>query len=115
MREQLKTKLEEQAEWRRRKAVEWEDHRNIEAAELLDRLAATVADVPQHLLDAYQAAFERHDTLDVILNEQIFLRGGLGGERASFSAPDRGHWASNHAANRRNTQGASDISAQAIN
>src|SRR5215469_7926845 len=37
------------------------------------------------------------------------------GWNASFSAPDRSHWASNQAANRRNTQDASDISAQAIN
>jgi hypothetical protein len=59
MRELLKPELEDQAEWRRHKAVEYlADHRNLDAAEENERLAKTVQDIPDHLLVAYSEAFE---------------------------------------------------------
>ena len=58
-REMLKAELEEQAEWRRRKAVEYpNDRRNLDSAEEYERLAKTVKDVPDDLLVAYSEAFE---------------------------------------------------------
>jgi hypothetical protein len=58
-REMLKAELEEQAEWRRRKAVEYpDDRRNLDSAEEYERLAKTVKDIPEALLDAYSEAFE---------------------------------------------------------
>jgi hypothetical protein len=58
-RDMLKSELEETAEWRRRKAVEYpDDRRNLDAAEEYERLAKTVKDVPGDLLVAYSEAFE---------------------------------------------------------
>jgi hypothetical protein len=58
-RDMLKAELEETAEWRRRKAVEYpDDRRNLDSAEEYDRLAKTVKDVPDDLLVAYSEAFE---------------------------------------------------------
>ena len=55
----LKDQLEDQAEWRRRKAVEYpDDRRNRDAAEEYDRLAKTVQNIPDDLLVAYSEAFE---------------------------------------------------------
>jgi hypothetical protein len=55
----LKEELEDQAEWRRQKAVEYpDDRRNWDAATEYDRLATTVKDVPNDLLQAYSEAFE---------------------------------------------------------
>jgi hypothetical protein len=56
-RDELKMKFESKAEWRLRILEEYGDQRNAKAADLLERLAETVADVPQHLLDAYEATF----------------------------------------------------------
>src|SRR5215813_12387656 len=58
-RDMLKADLEDQAEWRRRKAVEYpDDRRNIDSAEEYERLAKTVKDIPADLLVAYSEAFE---------------------------------------------------------
>ncbi len=51
--ESLRLDFGETARWRREKAAEHpEDSRNVEAAELLDRLAKTIKDVDPTLLDA---------------------------------------------------------------
>jgi len=58
-RKMLKDELEDQAEWRRRKAVEYpDDRRNLDAAEEFERLAKTVKDIPADLLVAYSESFE---------------------------------------------------------
>jgi hypothetical protein len=58
-REILQAELEEQAEWRRQKAVEYpDDRRNLDSAEEYERLAKTVKDVPDDLVVAYSEAFE---------------------------------------------------------
>jgi hypothetical protein len=58
-RELLKDQLEVQAEWRRRKAVEYpDDRRNRDAAKEYERLAKTVQNIPDDLLVAYSEAFE---------------------------------------------------------
>jgi hypothetical protein len=55
----LKAQLEDQAEWRRRKAIEYpDDRRNLDAAEEYERLAKTVQAIPDDLLVAYSEAFE---------------------------------------------------------
>src|SRR5262249_42233402 len=52
----------EQAEWRRRKAVEYpHDRRNLDSAEEYERLAKTANDIPDDLLVAYSAAFADTD------------------------------------------------------
>jgi hypothetical protein len=44
---------EDQAEWRRRKAIEYpDDRRNLDAAEEYERLAKTVQNIPDDLLVA---------------------------------------------------------------
>ncbi|WP_396604337.1 hypothetical protein ACFLEY_34660 [Bradyrhizobium sp. YCK136] len=48
----------EQAEWRRQKAREYPDERNIEAAECFDRLAATATNVEPAVLQAYEELLE---------------------------------------------------------
>ena len=58
-REMLKTELEDQAEWRRQKAVEYpHDRRNLDSAEEYERLAKTVKDIPDNLLVAYSEAYQ---------------------------------------------------------
>lgn len=52
----LKEEFEGQAEWRRIKADEYpDDTRNLEAAELFDKLAGTADAIPQAMLHAYAA------------------------------------------------------------
>jgi hypothetical protein len=52
----LKDQLEDQAEWRRRKAVEYpDDRRNLDAGGEYERLAKTVQNIPDDLLVAYSA------------------------------------------------------------
>ena len=58
-REMLKSELEDQAEWRREKAIEYpNDRRNLASAEEYERLAETVKDIPDDLLIAYSEAYE---------------------------------------------------------
>jgi len=58
-RNMLKGELEDQAEWRRRKAAEYpDDRRNLDSADEYERLAKTVKDIPDDLLVAYSEAFE---------------------------------------------------------
>src|SRR5262249_51561060 len=58
-RNMLTGELEDQAQWRRRKAAEYpDDHRNLDSAEEYERLAKTVKDIPDDLLVAYSEAFE---------------------------------------------------------
>ena len=53
-RELLKDQLEVQAEWRRRKAVEYpDDRRNRDAAEEYEHLARIVHNIPDNLLVTY--------------------------------------------------------------
>jgi hypothetical protein len=57
--ESLRLDFGETARWRREKAAEHpEDSRNVEAAELLDRLAKTIKDVDPTLLDAYGSLWD---------------------------------------------------------
>jgi hypothetical protein len=57
--ESLRLDFGETARWRREKGAEHpEDSRNVEAAELLDRLAKTIKDVDPTLLDAYGALWD---------------------------------------------------------
>ena len=57
--ESLRLDFGETARWRREKAVEHpEDNSNVEAAELLDRLAKTLKDVDPTLLDAYGSLWD---------------------------------------------------------
>ncbi len=59
-RDLLRYSFEGNADWRRRKAEEYpDDRRNLEAAEIFDRLLATVDKVPDNLIDAYAAVFNR--------------------------------------------------------
>ena len=61
----LRLDFGETARWRREKAAEHpDDSRNVEAAELLDRLAKTIKDVDPTLLDAYGSLWddEVHDS-----------------------------------------------------
>jgi hypothetical protein len=58
-RDELKEEFERQAEWRRQKASEYpDDSRNLEAAQLFDKLAATVNDVDLAVLRAWRELFE---------------------------------------------------------
>src|SRR6478672_5668926 len=57
--ESLRLDFGETARWRREKAAEHpEDSSNVEAAELLDRLAKTIKDVDPTLLDAYGSLWD---------------------------------------------------------
>jgi hypothetical protein len=59
VRDRLRLDLENTAEWRRSKAAEHpDDERNLEAANLLDMLAATVGNVPDAFIDAYGALWD---------------------------------------------------------
>ena len=63
IREALRLDFEQTADWRRSKAAEYpEDSRNLEAAALLDKLAASVETVAPGLLDAYGSL--RDDYMD---------------------------------------------------
>ena len=60
-REQLKEEFEGQADWRRQKAGEYpDDKRNIEAAEIFDRLAAGALTIPSDVFAAYLELFEEY-------------------------------------------------------
>ena len=77
--EELKMKFESTAEWRRRKLEESpDDQRNAKAADLLERLAKTVSDVPQHLLDAYKATFFRVDDMSSVIDLESSLLRAVG-------------------------------------
>ena len=59
IREALRLDFEQTADWRRSKAAEYpEDSRNLEAAALLDKLAASVETVAPDLLDAYGSLWD---------------------------------------------------------
>ena len=76
--ELLQTKFEAQAEWRYEKAAEYpDDKRNLEAAELFDKLAATVADISPQVANAYRDHFcgrNSKDPLPAVLVEEWHLR-----------------------------------------
>jgi hypothetical protein len=62
-RDMLRETFERQAESRREKAAQHPtDERNAEAAELLDKLAATVSDIPADVLSAYYADWNDDDS-----------------------------------------------------
>jgi hypothetical protein len=74
--EELKLLFEMQAEWRRDKARQHPgDARNIEAADIFDRLAATAASVPADVLAAYYELFE--DLPDVEEEQEMLRRVGF--------------------------------------
>lgn len=73
-RQELQEEFGRQAEWRRMKAEYPDDTRNIEAAEIFDRLAATVGDIKSYQLDAL-LVFD--DTSDVELWNEMLRRVGF--------------------------------------
>jgi hypothetical protein len=74
-RDELKETFERQAEWRRQKADDYpDDGRNLAAAATFDRLAATAADIPQHVLNAYEATLWRWDDSKLVEVEREALR-----------------------------------------
>ena len=81
-----------QAEWRTEKAEQYpEDVRNRKAAALLEILAHTVDEVPQQLLDAYDAVFLRWDTHEIVkLNDEALRAVGFRSEPESAEAWIRG-------------------------
>ena len=61
-REHLQNEIENTAHWRREKAVEFpDDRRNLEAANLLEAMAATVADISPLLMRKYLAVWDHDD------------------------------------------------------
>jgi hypothetical protein len=85
--QELKELFEAKSHWRSQCAEKYpDDSRNEKAVEILDRLAATAVDVPQHLLDAYAAAFLRGETSDKVNTEQIVLD-ALGFREPGFPTP----------------------------
>jgi len=74
-RQELQEEFERQAEWRRIKANEYPDGaRNIEAAEIFGRLAATVGEVKSYQFDAL-LVFD--DVPDVELWNEMLRRVGF--------------------------------------
>jgi len=78
----LRDIFEGQAEWRRRKAIEYpDDQRNLVAADIFDELVKTVDDLDPALLEASEELFEDlpdyevwQDMYDVgLLHDQEFL------------------------------------------
>ncbi|MCH8240946.1 MAG: hypothetical protein IIB62_13060 [Proteobacteria bacterium] len=54
-----------QAEWRRSKADEYpDDSRNLEAAELLDKLATSTKDIDLKVLQAYRELLDGFDNVE---------------------------------------------------
>jgi CheY-like chemotaxis protein len=55
----LRLDFEGQAEWRRQRAIEYpNDHRNLRAARIFDRLAASVSDIPSAVIFAWYELFD---------------------------------------------------------
>jgi len=76
IREALRLDFEQTADWRRSKAAEYpEDSRNLEAAALLDKLAASVETVAPDLLDAYGSL--RDDYMDSEEHSEMFRQIGF--------------------------------------
>ena len=76
IREALRLDFEQTADWRRSKAAEYpEDSRNLEAAALLDKLAASVETVAPDLLDAYGSL--RDDYMDSERHSEMFRQIGF--------------------------------------
>ena len=73
--EMLGETFERQAEWRRRKASEFLDERNAEAAAIFDKLAATVDGIPADVLSAYYALFD--DLTDKEVELEMLQRVGF--------------------------------------
>jgi hypothetical protein len=76
IREALRLDFEQTADWRRSKAAEYpEDSRNLEAAALLDKLAASVETVAPDLLEAYGSL--RDDYMDSEQHSEMFRQIGF--------------------------------------
>ena len=76
IREALRLDFEQTADWRRSKAGEHpEDSRNLEAAALPDKLAASVETVAPDLLDAYGSL--RDDYMDSEQHSEMFRQIGF--------------------------------------
>lgn len=76
IREALRLDFEQTADWRRSKAAEYpEDSRNLEAAALLDKLAASVEIVAPALLDAYGSL--RDNYMDSEQHSEMFRQIGF--------------------------------------
>ena len=87
LRNQFALQFQSAAEWRRRTFQELpDDPRNAEAALLLDRLAETVAEVPDRTLEALAVAYA-NGTPDLIQAERELVR-DVGFGRAPRSATE---------------------------
>ena len=77
IREALRLDFEQTADWRRSKAAEYpeDQDRNLEAAALLDKLAASVETVAPDLLDAYGSL--RDDYMDSEQHSEMFRQIGF--------------------------------------
>ena len=76
IREALRLDFEQTADWRRSKAAEFPgDSRNLEAAALLDKLAASVETVTRDLRDAYGCL--RDDYMDSEQHSEMFRQIGF--------------------------------------
>ena len=73
IREALRLDFEQTADWRRSKAAE--DSRNLDAAALLDKLAASVETVAPDLLGAYGSL--RDDYMDSEQHSEMFRQIGF--------------------------------------
>jgi hypothetical protein len=63
---ELRDDFKEQAEWRREKAKQYpDDERQLEAAAIFDRLAATVDDIPQDTFSTFSTPDVNDGLLDV--------------------------------------------------
>jgi hypothetical protein len=77
--EWLKEQFEHTAEWRREKAQEYPgDVRNLDAARMLDRLAATIEGVPDDLAAAYAELHEDDEDLHRLAELENEMRKGVG-------------------------------------
>ena len=65
IRDELSEEFERQAEWRRKKAEDYpDDSRNLEAAELLDKLATSTKDIDLKVLQAYRELLDGFDNVE---------------------------------------------------
>jgi len=71
----LREEFERQAEWRRQKGIEYpNDTRNLEAAEIFDRLASSVEDCPSEVIYAVGEFFADPDDWECAERWQEVLR-----------------------------------------
>lgn len=70
MRDELKEEFEGHAEWRRAKAEEYpSDTRNLEAAAIFEKLAASAIAIPHDLIEAYATLWDESSRDPLLLSE----------------------------------------------